>query len=68
MPDPSAFVFTSWNQPLAPADRRNAEELTLSADQEYKSSADADVQPGMASIRRTLLKNWRDVERITRHH
>ncbi|KAJ7611145.1 Bestrophin, RFP-TM, chloride channel-domain-containing protein, partial [Mycena rosella] len=26
-PDPSAFVFSAWNQPLAPADRRNAEEL-----------------------------------------
>jgi len=66
MPDPSAFVFTSWNQPLAPADRRNAEELTANADQEYTHMAHGDVEPGMANIRRTLLKNWRDVDRITR--
>jgi len=65
-PDPSTFVFTSWNQPFAPADRRNAEELTLNADQEYQHSDHADAEPGMATIRRTLLKSWRDVDRITR--
>lgn len=67
MPDPNTFVFTSWNQPFAPADRRNAEELTLNADQEYSHTGSSDVEPGMATIRRTLLKNWRDVDRITRH-
>lgn len=65
MPDPSSFIFTPWNQPFAPADRRNAEELN--AGQEYNYSANSDVEPGMASIRRTLLKSWRDVDRITRH-
>ncbi|KAJ6484402.1 UPF0187-domain-containing protein [Mycena vitilis] len=67
MPDPSAFVFTSWNQPFAPADRRNAEELTINAGEEYTHAAHGDAEPGMAHIRRTLLKNWRDVDRITRH-
>ncbi|KAJ7028000.1 UPF0187-domain-containing protein [Mycena alexandri] len=66
MPDPSSFIFSAWNQPLAPADRRTAEELTLNADQEYKNSAHPDAAPGIAAIRRTLLKNWRDVDRITR--
>jgi len=65
LPDPSTFVFSSWNQPLAPADRRNAEELTVNSE-EYKLAEHPDVEPGMATIRRTLLKNWRDVDRITR--
>jgi hypothetical protein len=39
MPDPSTFVSTSWNQPFAPADRRNAEELTANAQEEYKHSS-----------------------------
>ncbi|KAJ7243190.1 UPF0187-domain-containing protein [Mycena haematopus] len=64
-PDPSTFVFTSWNQPLAPADCRNAEELTANPE-EYQHALQPDAEPGMAAIRRTLLKNWRDVDRITR--
>ncbi|KAF7350361.1 hypothetical protein MVEN_01340800 [Mycena venus] len=66
MPDPATFVFTSWNQPFAPADRRNAEELTANAAEEYKHTDHVDAEPGMATIRRTLLKSWRDVDRITR--
>jgi hypothetical protein len=66
MPDPSTFVFSSWNQPFAPADRRNAEELTANAEQEYKHGDHSDAEPGMATIRRTFLKSWRDVDRITR--
>ncbi|KAJ6493017.1 Bestrophin, RFP-TM, chloride channel-domain-containing protein [Mycena sanguinolenta] len=65
MPDTPAFVFTSCNQPLAPADCRNAEELT-STSEEYRHTKYPNVEPGMATIRRTLLKNWRDVDRITR--
>jgi hypothetical protein len=64
-PDPTQFIFSSWNQPLAPADRRSAEELTANAEA-YSHSDHADSEPGMMSIRRVLLKNWRDVDRITR--
>jgi len=66
MPDPGTFIFTSWNQPFAPADRRSAEELTHDAEEAYKHADHPDVEPGMATIRRTLLKSWRDVDRITR--
>ncbi|KAJ6478126.1 Bestrophin, RFP-TM, chloride channel-domain-containing protein [Mycena vitilis] len=65
-PDPTQFVFTGWNQPLAPADRRSAEELTMNAEEEYRHSDHPDSEPGMKSIQRVLLKNWRDVDRITR--
>ncbi|KAJ7844674.1 Bestrophin, RFP-TM, chloride channel-domain-containing protein [Mycena leptocephala] len=64
-PDPTQFIFSAWNQPLAPADRRSAEELTANAD-DYRHSDHADSEPGLKSIRRVLLKNWRDVDRITR--
>ncbi|KAJ6590708.1 Bestrophin, RFP-TM, chloride channel-domain-containing protein [Mycena vulgaris] len=65
-PDPSTFVFTAWNQPFAPADRRSAEELTQNADEQYQHGDHNDSEPGLATIRRTLLKSWRDVDRITR--
>ncbi|KAJ7093443.1 UPF0187-domain-containing protein [Mycena belliarum] len=67
-PDPTQFVFTTWNQPLAPADRRSAAELTADADVDYRHHEHGDAEPGMTSIRRVLLKNWRDVEHITRQH
>ncbi|KAJ7103888.1 UPF0187-domain-containing protein [Mycena epipterygia] len=64
--DPTQFVFTAWNQPFAPADRRSAEELTADVGEDYRHAEHGDSEPGMMSIRRVLLKNWRDVDRITR--
>ena len=51
------------NQPFAPADRRNALELTQS-DAAYHLHEG--VEPGLASIRRTLVKGWKDVDTYTR--
>ncbi|KAJ6511649.1 Bestrophin, RFP-TM, chloride channel-domain-containing protein [Mycena vulgaris] len=65
-PDPTQFIFSAWNQPLAPGDRRSAEELTANAGEDYRHTDHGDSEPGMMSIRRVLLKNWRDVDRITR--
>ncbi|KAJ7843564.1 hypothetical protein B0H14DRAFT_3456132 [Mycena olivaceomarginata] len=65
MPDPSTFVFTLWNQPFTPADRCNTEELTTNTEEQYKHLDHADAEPGLAPIRRTLLKSWRDVDQIT---
>ncbi|KAJ7625807.1 UPF0187-domain-containing protein [Roridomyces roridus] len=66
-PDPSHFVFSSWNQPFAPADRRSAAELTADAEGAYSHADHGDIPPGMLSIRRVLLKNYREVDRMTRH-
>jgi ion channel-forming bestrophin family protein len=63
-PDPETYLFSSWNQPFAPADRRTAEELTLNSEEYQHQDVDGE---GMVSIRRTLLKNWRDVDMMTRH-
>ena len=57
------MTFFGRNQPFAPADQRNALELTQS-DAAYHLHEDA--EPGMASIRRTLLKGWKDVDTFTR--
>nr|GAT51988.1 predicted protein [Mycena chlorophos] len=68
-PDPATFIFTSWNQPFAPADRRSAEEIitaAAAANGEYTHSEQPDVEPGILTLRRTLLKSWRDVDYITR--
>ncbi|KAF9652700.1 UPF0187-domain-containing protein [Thelephora ganbajun] len=59
---PDDYIFTTWNQPFAPADRRPAEEIlddTLHAhhDDSWKES-----------VRQTLLQNWKMVDAETRNH
>ncbi|KAI0367174.1 UPF0187-domain-containing protein [Pilatotrama ljubarskyi] len=60
-PDPEDYVFTAWNQPFAPGDRRTAEEMMSDVSHSYHGP-----DTGMHSIRRTLLKSWWDVDQITR--
>lgn len=62
-PEPAEFIFSGWNQPFAPADRRTAEDLI--AGHEYKLQ---DTEAGMTSVRRMMVKNWREVDELTRHH
>lgn len=64
-PHPLDYMFTVWNQPFAPSDRRSALELVQNAD-DY-AHTHAGVEPGMDSIKRTLLKSWKDVEHRTRN-
>ena len=52
------------NQPFAPADQRTALELTQS-DTEYHLPNEG-IEPGLPSIRRTLIKGWKDVDTFTR--
>jgi predicted membrane chloride channel (bestrophin family) len=63
-PEPEMYLFSAWNQPFAPTDRRTAEELTRSGEEYQHQEVDGE---GMVGIRRTLLKNWRDVDTMTRH-
>ncbi|KAI0353376.1 UPF0187-domain-containing protein [Trametes cingulata] len=60
-PDPEEYIFTAWNQPFAPGDRRTAEEMMSDVSHSYHGP-----DTGMHSIRRTLLKSWWDVDQITR--
>jgi hypothetical protein len=64
----SDYIFSSWNQPFAPSDRRTAKELTDNGEQDYLHSElhGSDSQPGMMSIQRTLIKGWKDVDTHTR--
>lgn len=62
--DPSQYIFSSWNQPFAPADRRTAEDLIKQGTEAYTHNSQS--QPGMMSIQRTLLKAWKDVDEHTR--
>jgi putative membrane protein len=62
-PAPDQYIFTAWNQPFAPADRRNAEEIVRDAEHDYHDRA-----AGLAHMRRTLLKSWRLVDNQTRLH
>ena len=54
-PEPDEYITTMWNQPFAPGDLRTAEEIN-------RATADTN----MTDIRRTLIKNWWDVEQKTR--
>ncbi len=60
-PEPDEYIFTTWNQPFVPSDRRTAVEIVNDVSHSYHGS-----DTGMHSIRRTLLKSWWDVEQITR--
>ncbi|KAI0330090.1 UPF0187-domain-containing protein [Cubamyces sp. BRFM 1775] len=60
-PDPEEYIFTAWNQPFAPGDRRTAEEMMNDVNHSYHGP-----ETGMHSIRRTLLKGWWDVDQMTR--
>lgn len=63
-PDPTSFVFSRLNVPLAPSDRRHAQELTKDGKEYY--AGDANVEPGMGSIRKTLVSGWKMVDELTR--
>ncbi|KAF8881234.1 Bestrophin, RFP-TM, chloride channel-domain-containing protein [Infundibulicybe gibba] len=65
-PDPHSYIFTGWNQPFAPADRRTAEQM-IATGEEYVRPGSKD-EPGMSSIRRTLVRSWRDIDHMTRRH
>ncbi|KAF9259772.1 UPF0187-domain-containing protein [Marasmius fiardii PR-910] len=69
-PEPPEFIFSSWNQPFAPADRRTAEDI-LSFGKEldsYQNARHSDVQPGLSSLKRTLLQGWKNVDVLTRRN
>ncbi|KAJ8073440.1 hypothetical protein AAF712_003988 [Marasmius tenuissimus] len=65
-PDPADFIFSSWNQPFAPADRRTAEDIIKAGTESYHNRHHLDAQPGLMSLRRTLLQGWKDVDTSTR--
>lgn len=51
------------NQPFAPADRRTAQELMR--EKEY-TNPEAGNEPGMGSLRATLVTGWKMVDTVTR--
>ncbi|KAJ2926685.1 hypothetical protein H1R20_g10406, partial [Candolleomyces eurysporus] len=63
-PDPSEFVFSPLNQPFAPADKRSAAQLVALG--ENYVTPENDAPAGANSIRRTLVRSWRDVDKFTR--
>lgn len=63
MPSPETFLFGAFNQPFAPADRRTAEEILSNVEHEYHGQ-----ETGMDSVRRTMLRSWRDIDAQTREH
>jgi hypothetical protein len=58
-PDPATFIFSPLNEPFAPADRRNAKELI---EGDAYQDPDGKYEPGLSSIRRTMLKGWKHVD------
>lgn len=62
-PSPHSYVFTAFNQPFAPSDNRTAEEILNDINHEYHTHT-----CHMDPIRRTLLKNWKQVQQMTHKH
>ncbi|ESK86251.1 UPF0187-domain-containing protein [Moniliophthora roreri MCA 2997] len=66
-PEPYDFIYSSWNQPFAPADRRTAQDIIdAGLDSYVRKGEESQVMPGMMSVRRTLLQGWKDVDVQTR--
>jgi len=74
-PEPHQYVFSAWNQPFAPTDRRTAEQLVeggaksyhLPEDVNKRSHGDSeDSQTTKDSLHLTLLRGWKNVDRVTR--
>jgi hypothetical protein len=63
-PHPLDWMFTAWNQPFAPADRRSAAELVQTDDYSHTHK---NVDTGLDSVKRTLLQSWKDIEHKTRN-
>ncbi|PPQ78112.1 hypothetical protein CVT26_007516 [Gymnopilus dilepis] len=63
---PSKFVFSKWNQPFAPSDRRTADILTRDKEPYGLPEEGVKPEPGVNSIRRTLVQSWRMVDSLTR--
>ncbi|KAF8530774.1 Bestrophin, RFP-TM, chloride channel-domain-containing protein [Gautieria morchelliformis] len=59
--EPQSYIFSAANQPFAPGDCRGAEEIVSDVTHDYHGPTQ-----GMHTIRRTLLKSWRQVEQVTR--
>ncbi|KAF9041949.1 UPF0187-domain-containing protein [Hymenopellis radicata] len=64
-PDPSSYLFTHWNQPFAPADRRTAAELVKGTSEYQFAKSD---EEGLAQLKHTLIRSWRDTDDITREN
>ncbi|GJJ10085.1 hypothetical protein Clacol_004311 [Clathrus columnatus] len=62
-PDPHFYVFSQFNRPFAPSDDRTAEEILSDVNHEYHTH-----RHSMDPIRRTLLRNWKEVQQVTRKH
>jgi len=63
-PEPIDFIFTAHNQPFAPSDKRSAGELVQLGDNYVVP--DNTARPGQDSIRRTLVRSWKQVDIVTR--
>ncbi|KAG9019452.1 hypothetical protein FRB90_001926 [Tulasnella sp. 427] len=59
-PDPASFIFTRFNQPFAPSDRRSA--LDILAERKQHSTDDHETILG---VRQTLVRNYQEISEAT---
>ncbi|KIO21829.1 hypothetical protein M407DRAFT_28597 [Tulasnella calospora MUT 4182] len=57
-PDPSGFIFSQFNQPFAPSDRRTAIDI-------LRDNKDAEGHEAIPSVRHTLARNYQEVFEAT---
>ncbi|KAG8921813.1 hypothetical protein FRC01_014877 [Tulasnella sp. 417] len=57
-PDPSGFIFSQFNQPFAPHDRRSAVEI-------LRQEKDTKDHETIAGVRQTLVKNYQLISEAT---
>lgn len=66
--EPSSYIYSRLNQPLAPYDRRTAQELVAPNEFSKDEYVSPDLRPmtGMDGLYHTMLRNWMEVQRVTR--
>ncbi|KAG9012676.1 hypothetical protein FRB94_005286 [Tulasnella sp. JGI-2019a] len=63
-PKPDSFIFSPWNQPFAPADRRTATEILHERQQHEEDHTEGAVIQG---VRQVLLKSYEEIIKATEH-
>ncbi|KAG8956831.1 hypothetical protein FRC04_000309 [Tulasnella sp. 424] len=62
-PDPASFIFSHFNQPFAPSDRRSAIEILTD-----KKNGDDDDHKTLLGVRHTLVRNYSEISEATFNH
>jgi len=63
-PNPWSYIFSEWNQPFAPADRRSAVEILAARQQDTEEQSEG---AAINTVRQDLLRSYSEILQATHH-